>query len=99
VFVLISIILSLVDAALTLYLIHHGASEVNPVMNFFLQFGPGAFISAKYILTSGSVLLLVINQEAYLLRTRIRARALFWVIIFIFLSVIIWELYLIFYVI
>jgi hypothetical protein len=54
------IALSLLDAALTLYLVSHGASEVNPVMNYFLQKGPTAFMAAKYLFTCMAVVIFVV---------------------------------------
>jgi hypothetical protein len=54
------IALSLLDAALTLYLVSHGASEVNPVMNYFPQKGPTAFLAAKYLFTCMAVVIFVV---------------------------------------
>ena len=44
--------LSLTDAFLTLNLIEHGASEINPVMAYFLEKGPFLFTVVKYGLTT-----------------------------------------------
>ena len=46
--IVLIIALSIVDAFLTLFLIDHGAREINPVMAYFLKFGPLTFMSVKY---------------------------------------------------
>ncbi len=94
--VLLILALSIADAFLTLYLIGHGAAEVNPVMAHFLEYGPAAFLAAKYVLTVSSILLLLIHKNMFLFRTRLRAKILFLVFLGIFLAVVLWEIYLIF---
>ncbi|MCA9735887.1 MAG: hypothetical protein H6696_05020 [Deferribacteres bacterium] len=93
--VLLILAMSLVDALFTLQLLNNGASEINPVMAHFLEYGPLEFLVAKYILTCASVLLLLIYKNVYLLRTRVRAKYLFVPILFMFSLVIAWEIFLI----
>jgi len=93
------ILLSLTDALLTLYLIRHGAAEVNPIMEHFLRYGPLPFLAAKYLLTTASIVLLLIYKNVHIFGTRIRAKYLFIVIFLIFASVVVWELFLIFFVV
>ena len=92
------ILLSLTDAMLTLYLIRNGAAEVNPVMEHFLRYGPLPFLAAKYLLTTASIVLLLIYKNVHIFGTKIRAKYLFIIIFLIFASVVIWELFLIFFV-
>ncbi len=40
------ILLSVTDAMLTLYLIRNGAAEINPIMEYFLKYGPLPFLAA-----------------------------------------------------
>lgn len=40
--------LSLLDALLTMILLSQGATELNPVMRYFLSHGPQVFIFVKY---------------------------------------------------
>ncbi|KAA3616235.1 MAG: hypothetical protein DWQ05_10845 [Calditrichaeota bacterium] len=87
--------MSLIDAIFTLQLLRDGASEINPVMAHFLEYGPLEFLVAKYILTCASVLLLLIYKNVYLLNTRIRAKYLFLPIVMMFAAVIVWEVFLI----
>ncbi|MFQ5686655.1 MAG: DUF5658 family protein [Candidatus Scalindua sp.] len=92
------ILLSVTDAILTLYLIRKGAAETNPIMEHFLKYGPLAFLAAKYLLTTVSVVLLLIYKNVHIFRTIIRAKYLFIFILLVFVSVVLWELYLIFFV-
>ncbi len=90
------ILLSLTDALLTLYLIRNGAAEANPIMAHFLKYGTLPFLAAKYLLTTASIVLLLIYKNVHIFGTRIRAKYLFVIILLIFASVVLWELYLIF---
>ncbi|MBZ0108064.1 MAG: DUF5658 family protein [Candidatus Scalindua rubra] len=97
--IIISIILlSLTDAMLTLYLIRNGAAEVNPIMEHFLRYGTLPFLAAKYLLTTASIVLLLIYKNVHIFGTKIRAKYLFVIILLIFASVVLWELYLILFV-
>ena len=90
-------LLSIIDATLTLYLVRNGATEINPIMEYFLKYGPLPFITVKYLLTTASMVLLLIHKNVYLFRTKIRAKFLFIIFFVIFASVVLWELYLIFF--
>jgi hypothetical protein len=97
-FILLIIMLSVLDAGLTLYLIAHGAAEINPVMLYFLRRGPTVFFAAKYILTSGAILLVLANKNDFLFNTRIRVKILLALFTVPFVLVVQWELYLILFV-
>jgi Domain of unknown function (DUF5658) len=88
------LLLSIIDALLTLILIDRGASEINPIMAYFLNFGPLTFMSVKYFLTCYSVVVLLIFSNVFLPRFKIYARSLFSCAIGVFLIVIGWELFL-----
>jgi energy-converting hydrogenase Eha subunit C len=90
---------SVLDGLLTLFLIDHGATELNPVMAYYLDVGPYAFFSVKYLLTSVAVVILLLCQNSFLRTIRIHTRSLFYVIVAAFMSVVAWELFLIFHVI
>ena len=90
------LILSLLDAGLTLVVIQRGARELNPVMAYFLEHGITTFIVAKYVLTSIGVLILLIFKNVFLTRIKIYTHSLFPCVIFVFTTVIAWELFLIF---
>jgi hypothetical protein len=90
------LILSILDAVLTLVVIQRGATELNPVMAYFLDHGTSTFIVAKYVLTSIGVLILLIFKNVFLTKIKIYTHSLFPCVILIFTAVIVWELFLIF---
>jgi hypothetical protein len=91
--------LSVLDALLTLYLIDSGSTELNPVMSYFLRYGPFAFMVAKYALTCAGVVILLLFRNAILKRSATHTRHLFSYIIGAFSTVIMWELFLILFVV
>jgi len=88
--------LSLLDAILTLSLIEHGATEINPVMAFFLKEGPLIFTGVKYLLTSLAVVIFLLVNHNVLPRTRFRMSHLFSFAIASFAIVVVWEIVLIY---
>ncbi|MGD2186902.1 MAG: DUF5658 family protein [Desulfobacterales bacterium] len=92
------LLLSVLDALLTLFLIDNGSTELNPVMSYFLKYGPFAFMGAKYCLTSMGVIILLLFRNVLRKRSITHTQHLFFYIIGIFSTVIAWELYLIFFV-
>ena len=94
--VTVILVLSILDAALTLVVIQRGATELNPVMAYFLEHGTLTFIVAKYVLTSIGVLILLIFKNVFLTKIKIYTHSLFPCVIFVFMTVIAWELFLIY---
>ena len=92
------LLLSVLDALLTLHLIGRGSNEMNPVMSYFLEYGPFAFMGAKYFLTCFGVVILLLFRNVLRKRSITHAQHIFSYIIGAFASVIVWELYLIFFV-
>ncbi len=92
-FVLIILTLSLVDGFFTLHLTNDGAEELNPVMAYFLDLSPWAFIFSKYLLTSLSVICFLILNNLYIKPFGIRVGSLFPAIIAVFLIVICWQFF------
>lgn len=93
-YVLIVLGLSLLDAALTLALLDKGAVELNPVMRYFINLGPGTFVMVKYGLTALALMIMVVLNAIISVRYRIISSLMFPFCILVFGSVIIWELYL-----
>ena len=89
------LMLSIFDALLTLILINKGSTELNPVMDYFLQHGLLPFIVAKYILTSFGVFILLIFKNVFITKAKIYTHSLFPAVIITFAAVIVWELILI----
>jgi hypothetical protein len=94
--IVLIIFLSILDALLTLFLVDCGANEINPVMSYFLRFGPFTFVSVKYFLTCYSLIVLLIFSNVFFRRIKIYARSLFSYVIGVFMIVIGWELFLTF---
>jgi hypothetical protein len=94
--IVLILFLSIIDALLTLFLIDCGASEINPIMAYFLNFGPFTFMGVKYFLTCYSVVVLLIFNNIFLRKIKIYTRSLFSYAVGVFLIVIGWELFLTF---
>lgn len=87
--------LSLTDAFLTLNLIEHGASEINPVMAYFLEKGPFLFTVVKYGLTSMAVIIFVLVKNSTIRGSRLRTQSLFTFAIVCFAIAVVWQIVLI----
>ena len=94
--ILIILMLSIMDAIFTLELIHEGAAEINPIMAYYLNFGPMVFFGAKYVLTCASTLLIFLNQHAYILNNRVPMKIFYLFLLIPYVLVVQWEIYLLF---
>jgi hypothetical protein len=91
--IIVVLCLSMLDGLLTLILIAQGATEINPIMNYFLGHGAKVFLLVKYGLTVLSVIIIVIAKEP--IRTRYRVSTeLLHVFAAFFGGVVVWEFYL-----
>lgn len=63
-----TVLLSVIDAFLTLTLLRHGAEEANPFLAYVLTHHPGLFAAIKMTMTGGGVLVLVAMARARLFR-------------------------------
>ena len=86
--------LCVIDALLTLSLLNRGAYETNPVMAYFLKFGPYHFFASKYLLTFIPALFLLMLRNIVLRILKIRTRSVLYFIVVFYLAVVGWELYL-----
>lgn len=93
------LMLSVLDAMLTLYLIDNGSTELNPVMSYFIEYGPFVFMGAKYFLTCTGVIILLLFRNVLRKRSITHTQHLFSYIIVAFTTVIAWELYLIIFIV
>lgn len=59
VFLLVTLLLCIADAVLSIHLLKMGAWEANPFMRFAMSVSLEFFILSKYILTAGGLLLLL----------------------------------------
>lgn len=95
--ILFVLLLSFLDAFFTLYLLHMGAVETNPVMAFFLEFGPRVFMVAKYGITAVCVAVMLLGPIHMGEKGEKLANRLFYFLAGAFEIVILWELYMIFF--
>lgn len=94
--IILILVLSVVDALLTLFLMDNGAVELNPVMAFFIELGSLPFLMAKYTLTAFSVCTVVVFNYYFLRHLKMFARNLLHLFTLGFGFVIVWELVLAF---
>jgi len=87
------LVLSLMDALLTLVLLSEGARELNPVMLYYLGHGPTVFLLVKYGLTVSSLFIVVVSYDTLIHRYRISSTILP-LFATMFGGVILWEFYL-----
>jgi hypothetical protein len=70
------LVCSVADAFLTLELVRGGMSEMNTVMNYYLQLGPLPFVLVKYSLTAVGLLWLIIYRNYFFFFGRVRVKAI-----------------------
>jgi len=90
------LLLSVIDALLTLYLVDHGAVEINPLMAYYLKIDPLVFMSIKYLLTSFSVFILLMCGNVSARKINLSINSIFPFVIAAFASVVAWQLFLIY---
>jgi Domain of unknown function (DUF5658) len=93
-FIVVSILfLCVIDALLTLFLLEHGAYEINPVMAYFLKFGPYVFFTAKYLLTIIPAICLLMFRNIVLRIIKISTRSVLYLMALFYLAIVVMELY------
>jgi hypothetical protein len=92
---LCTLLLSVADAFLTLKLVHAGATELNPVMDFYLRAGPLPFLMAKYLLTASCLILLLVHKNCRVLAGRITTSNILFTMPFLYGLLIAYEMNLI----
>jgi hypothetical protein len=61
--VVLIFLLCVLDAMLTLFLLGQGASELNPIMDYYLKMGKNYFFIVKSIFTAVGLLVLLMHQN------------------------------------
>lgn len=92
--VIVILLLSIADALMTLFLLSHGAVELNPLMAYFLEIGAAAFMLVKYGLTAISVMIVLLLNYVFVRHLKMHVRSLLNYFAGIFALVLIWELFL-----
>ncbi|MFQ5641927.1 MAG: DUF5658 family protein [bacterium] len=94
--VVTTLVLSMMDAFFTLRLVNMGGKELNPVMDFFLQFGPFPFLLVKYLLTVSCLVLFLVHKNRKVFWARISVKRLMLSALVIYMILIFYELTLLF---
>ena len=84
--------LSLSDGFFTIYLLDHGAQELNPLMDYLLKISPWLFFSVKLMLTIFGIFCLLIFSNMYFKPFKVRIGSFFTGILIIMVLVLIWQL-------
>ena len=93
-FVIVSILfLCVIDALLTLRLWNHGAYEINPVMAYFLKFGPYTFFISKYLMAIIPAIFLLMFRNIALRLIKTSTRSVLYLMATFYLVVVVMELY------
>jgi hypothetical protein len=94
-FIIVSILfLCVIDALLTLRLLNQGPYEINPVMAYFLKFGPYTFFIAKYLVTIIPAIFLLMFGNI-VLRIIKSTRSVLYAMAVFYLAVVVMQLYLV----
>ena len=91
--------LCVIDAILTLFLLSHGAYQTNPVMAYLLNIGPYAFFISKYAITIIAAFGLFMFRAVVIRKLNVNTHALLYLLACAYAAIIVWEIYLIYYVI
>jgi Domain of unknown function (DUF5658) len=93
-FIVLLLILSIIDGFMMLYLLDHGAHEINPIMSFCLEVGPWFFLASKFLLTCFGVMCLLVVNNSQVFGDRIQVRDVFPAMLFLYLMVMAWNSFL-----
>ena len=87
--------LCIIDAVLTLFLLNHGAHEINPLMAYLLNIGPSAFIIPKYLITMTATFCLFMFRGVVIRKLNLSTHTLLYLLAWVYVAVVGWELYLV----
>ena len=85
-----------IDALLTLYLLTHGAYETNPIMAYLLNIGPYVFFISKYAITIVATICLFMFRGVVVRKLNISTQTLLYLLAWIYVAIVAWELYLVY---
>lgn len=90
--VVVTLILSVTDAILTLKIISLGGSELNPFMDFFLQLGPSPFLIIKYLLTGTCLAIFLVHKNRVIFWGYLRVKSLLVFCLLLYFTLILYEM-------
>lgn len=88
--------LCVIDAILTLFLLNHGAYEINPFLTFLLDISPYAFFIFKYGLTMIATCVLFIFNGIVIRKFNVTTHSFLYLVAWLYVAVVAWELYLVY---
>ncbi len=91
---LAAVLLSTLDALITLHLVSVGGEEINPLMDFLLGLGPAPFLAIKFAITGTSLLVLLVHKEYRWVGGRLRVKYVMAGVLFAYLLLLAWEIFL-----
>jgi hypothetical protein len=95
--ILLIVVLTILDTFFTLELVSHGATEINPIMCYYLNHGPLVFFAVKYTVTSTSIFLVLAIKESYGRKTTVPLGTFLAFPVIALGLVVSWEVYLIYF--
>ena len=87
----LTLVLSIADAFLTLRLVGQDIGELNPVMDYFLRMGPFQFIMIKWFMSAFGLTTLLVLKNYYLWQGRVKVVAVLVIFPFLYLLLISYE--------
>ncbi len=86
------LLLSIIDAAMTMHLLNNGAVEINPIMDYLLRQGANTFIITKIAMTSVCVVILVAHYHSRVFNW-LRVDVMLMFALFIYTGLVTYEFY------
>ena len=90
--ILLFLLLSIVDAVLTIQLLPAGCGEANPLMACLLDRGVMPFLVGKYVLTAAGLPILLLYQNFKLFGTRFRVFYLLPALVALYIILLVYQL-------
>ncbi len=90
------VILTLMDSFFTIELVQNGATELNPILSYYLHHGHMAFFAVKYFLTTATIFIILAGESVFGPKLKVPANLLFGFYMVALTVVVYWEAYLLF---
>ncbi len=90
VFLMFILILCVLDAYFTLKILHHGGTELNPLMITFIDREPFICLLVKYLITAICLVVILIHKN-FIVFGKVRAYFFIYVIFFLYLVLVLYE--------
>ena len=86
------LVLCVMDAYFTLKILQFGGNELNPLMLAFINKAPLFSMVAKYLLTAGSIIFILIHKN-FTIFGRLKTHYFIYMVFFIYLILVTYEVY------